>query len=565
MELKSKAKAESTNLQRGMSTAVIQKGTAEEIEQLLAAKQETGLWEKSYNCLLQEHEVFQNDLMELQDKLVGMQKEYENSQKELLSCSKSCSIKVSKLETRLQNAIKQRENLKTQLSESRAELRENKELNSLQQKEVLEIQQQAHSYKEEAERLENANRDLVSKIVDLNEQISQRRMAFESHADNVADVETELSWFQSKLNELFAVFESLKAENDGHQREILAIPVKGLTTNETDEKMLGRTKELELENSELHNTIAELLAEMSAQETEELNMDPIFAQSEIEKLSQKLEESSIQISQLETRFETAIREGDDLREELSSSERRLSQAKDLLQNVEDANYELEEKMVNMQRKIINYQRDAESASSQNADLKTELEEERSKVKRLNAEVTKFKHRSDELERNADLKQREIHDKDKVIQNLTASLAANRLRTESLLSELNAIQAQVEISEDEKLEMQDELYEAQKRIQDVDTHNRLITEENGNLSFEVQRFYQRLSELKASYKTCEHEKFDFQHQTMALQERVSKLEAQNNRSFKLPFDFSFIWRPPTLEYIATYDAVKQETDLRKKSD
>lgn len=78
-----------------MSTAVIQKGTAEEIEQLLAAKQETGLWEKSYNCLLQEHEVFQNDLMELQDKLVGMQKEYENSQKELLSCSKSCSIKVS--------------------------------------------------------------------------------------------------------------------------------------------------------------------------------------------------------------------------------------------------------------------------------------------------------------------------------------------------------------------------------------------------------------------------------------------------------------------------------------
>lgn len=149
--------------------------------------------------------------------------------------------------------------------------------------------------------------------------------------------------------------------------------------------------------------------------------------------------------------------------------------------------------------------------------------------------------------------------------MTASLAANRLRTESLLSELNEIQAQVEISEDEKLEMQDELYEAQKRIQDVDTHNRLITEENGNLSFEVQRFYQRLSELKASYKTCEHEKFDFQHQTMALQERVSKLEAQNNRSFKLPFDFSFIWRPPTLEYIATYDAVKQETDLRKKSD
>lgn len=314
----------------------------------------------------------------------------------------------------LQNARKERENLKTQLNESRDELREGKELNSLLQKEVLKIQHQADSHKEElvskqtqVEKLENANRDLVSKIADLNRQISQRRMAFESRAEKGTDVETELSWFQSKFNELLAVLESLKAEDYGHQRDYLVAPVKELTTKETNEETLDRITELELENSKLRGTIAELLSEMSAQEGEGLNMEPIYAQDDIEQLTQRLEESSIQISQLESSFEAAIREGDDLREELSSSERRMSQAKDLLQNVEDANYELEEKMANMQRKIINYQRDAESALRLNTDLKAELEEEKSKAKRLNTEVTKLKHRFDELERNTDLKQREI--------------------------------------------------------------------------------------------------------------------------------------------------------------
>lgn len=473
------------------------------------------------------------------------------------------------MEMQLQNARKERENLKTQLNESRDELREGKELNSLLQKEVLKIQHQADSHKEElvskqtqVEKLENANRDLVSKIADLNRQISQRRMAFESRAEKGTDVETELSWFQSKFNELLAVLESLKAEDYGHQRDYLVAPVKELTTKETDEETLDRITELELENSKLRGTIAELLSEMSAQEGEGLNMEPIYAQDDIEQLTQRLEESSIQISQLESSFEAAIREGDDLREELSSSERRMSQAKDLLQNVEDANYELEEKMANMQRKIINYQRDAESALRLNTDLKAELEEERSKAKRLNTEVTKLKHRFDELERNTDLKQGEIRDKDEIIKNLTASLAANKLRTDSLLGELNKIQAQIEISVEEKIEMQDELFEAQKRIQDADTHTRLITEENGDLSREVRRFYQRLSELKASYKTCEHEKFDFQQQAMALQERVSKLEAEIDKTIKLPFNFSFIWGPPTPEYVATYDAANQEIDLQK---
>lgn len=80
-----------------MSTAVIQRATLEDNEQLLAAKQEAAHWEESYNCLLQEKENFQNDLVEIQDKLANIQAEYERSQRELMSSSKNYKIKVSKM------------------------------------------------------------------------------------------------------------------------------------------------------------------------------------------------------------------------------------------------------------------------------------------------------------------------------------------------------------------------------------------------------------------------------------------------------------------------------------
>ena len=94
---KNELEREFANLQQEMSsstTALLHRSTVEDNEQLLAAKQEAAHWEESYNCLLQEKEVIQNDLMELQDKMAGTQAEYEKSQKELVNCSKNYSIKV---------------------------------------------------------------------------------------------------------------------------------------------------------------------------------------------------------------------------------------------------------------------------------------------------------------------------------------------------------------------------------------------------------------------------------------------------------------------------------------
>ena len=97
---KDELEKEFANLQRELSsstTALLHSSTVEDNEQLLAAKQEAAHWEESYNCLVQEKEVIQNDLMELQDRLAGMQAEYEKSQRELVNCSKNYSIKVCKI------------------------------------------------------------------------------------------------------------------------------------------------------------------------------------------------------------------------------------------------------------------------------------------------------------------------------------------------------------------------------------------------------------------------------------------------------------------------------------
>ena len=97
---KDELEKEFTNLQRELSSstaALLHRSTLEDNEHLLAAKQEAAHWEESYNCLVQEKEVIQNDLMELQDKLAGIQAEYEKSQREQVNCSKNYSIKVCKI------------------------------------------------------------------------------------------------------------------------------------------------------------------------------------------------------------------------------------------------------------------------------------------------------------------------------------------------------------------------------------------------------------------------------------------------------------------------------------
>ena len=467
----------------------------------------------------------------------------------------------------LQNASKQRENFKIQLGESRDELRKNKETHSLLQGEVLEIQKQAEGSKGELaakirqiEKLETANKDLASRLEDLKEQLSKQRMSMELHATQSKVVETEMNLSQVKITELDTSLQSIKTERDNLQRELFVVSSKLTTMEEANRKSLDKVAELDLENSRLHDNIAGLESDMFAQGRRFSQLEPTYVQAkdEIEQLTVKLEESSITISQLETSYETAIRERDDVREELALSERRIAETRSLLQKTEDASNEVEQKLAAMKSQMLKYEGQIESASKQKTNFKAELEEERSKVTRLKKDLTKTKSRFEELQRNLESSKKDSSNKDEIIEELRASVTAYELKTESLFSEVSKLQAQMEITEEEKRELQEETLDAQKRIRDVTADNRQSSEENEKLNLEMQSFYKRLSELQASYNACEHEKYDFQHQAMALQQQVTKLEAELEEAVNQRSTCEVRMQ----EYSATYSAVNQEATLLK---
>ena len=96
---KDELEKEFANLQREMSSssAMVSTGNSEEqSDQLLSAKQEAAQWEESYNFVVQEKEVLQREVVELQDKLAGLQAESEKLQREILNNNKNYSIKVGR-------------------------------------------------------------------------------------------------------------------------------------------------------------------------------------------------------------------------------------------------------------------------------------------------------------------------------------------------------------------------------------------------------------------------------------------------------------------------------------
>ena len=133
---------------------------------------------------------------------------------------------------------------------------------------------------------------------------------------------------------------------------------------------------------------------------------------------------------------------------------------------------------------------------------------------------------EEIRKTKEWIKKESENKDKTINELRASVAAYELKTESLYSEVSKLQAQIEITEEEKRELREEVLDVKRRVHDAVVYNRQASEENEELNLEIQSFYKRrLSELQASYIACENEKHDFQHQTTALKQKVTKLEAE----------------------------------------
>lgn len=309
------------------------------------------------------------------------------------------------------------------------------------------------------------------------------------------------------------------------EQDILKRGMAALQNEFAELHLEGEKIAKEILNSDKNYSLNEL--EMFAQEQLLLQLEPFFTRDkeEIEVLAANLEESSIKVSQLKANYESALHERDVIQEELTLSEHRITETKAMLQKTEDANNEIEKDMEAMKSEFLKYQAHMENTMGQIENLKVELEEERSKVAKLNVELARAKSSNGEVHKSVGRDEKDSTNEEKNIDELRAFVGEYETKTESLHNEVSKLQAMIEESELEKKELQQEVLDAQKRVSDATTDNIQTAEEIKKLSLEIQEFYKRLSELQACYNECQHERSDFQGQTMALQQEVIKLQAE----------------------------------------
>lgn len=247
-------------------------------------------------------------------------------------------------------------------------------------------------------------------------------------------------------------------------------------------------------------------------------------EDEMETLNAKLKESSAKINQLEANYESALRERNEIHEELELAEHKIAETRALLHETEDVNFETQDRVETLTSELRKYKANMKSTTKQIARFEAALEEERLKVAELSRELARARLRSVEVQKKAERDKKESAIKDKTIDELKASLEHYNAKTESLLNAMSNLQAQIFRSEKQKKELEHRVCTAEKKAHEATTDSEQIVEENQKLNLEIEGFYVRLSEMQALYNECQSERTDFECQAMALQQKVTKLES-----------------------------------------
>lgn len=308
-------------------------------------------------------------------------------------------------------------------------------------------------------------------------------------------------------------------ENEVIQWDQVELQDKFAELQSEGEKMLK-----EILNFNEHFNIKELELFAHRRIFSQLEPSHAFDEDEIEALTEKLEESSIKIVQLEANYESALREKIEIQEELALAQLRIAETQALLQKTEDANNETEQNMESTKSQLSKYEVHMDNTTKQIAKFEAELEEERAKVVKLNKELASTPSHNEVAQRKAHSNERESTLKDDTIYELRTSVDEYETKIELLYSEVNKLKAQMELAEEENKELHQQVLDAENRVFDVAAENGQTKAENQQLSLEIQSFYKRLSELQACYNECQRERSDFQCETMALQQKVVKLQA-----------------------------------------
>lgn len=217
-----------------MNEAPVLESGFDEFE-LLDLREKLSQYETELKDVTEVRDTLQNELGDIQRRFLVLESERDQYRRQSQTSGKEGSLTVTKYEIQVQNISKQRDGLKQSLEELREEVRKNRAVISRLQREVLDVQKNANTYKEQCavathriDTLQANNQSLDEQLDKLKSEYSKCQTMLEVQRRQHLIVEEKVRTYESRITELECSIDKVTEERDAIQRE-LVVSVNKLT------------------------------------------------------------------------------------------------------------------------------------------------------------------------------------------------------------------------------------------------------------------------------------------------------------------------------------------------
>lgn len=282
------------------------------------------------------------------------------------------------------------------------------------------------------------------------------------------------------------------------------------------------TAELQSDNCRLRQRVQDLEAELCEASLRQSLAESAYQQSrlQMDDLLNQLDNSSDIIHELETCCDINVEEKSEFDSQLRHTERQLTELRVSLEQTEEENGDLERKLLESEKHVQRLEAQLQMGAKQKDQLIYELEEEKEMANALQQDVLSLQKGLLSSRRKMDFYKREIGSKEVVEDELKANNSKLKRRNNELEEELNKIQSALRRLESNQVELQEDLLQTHRILDEVQLDYKIVSEEKDALNEELKAFYERHRELKMTYRLCVHEKNEKEQEIAVL---VAKVE------------------------------------------
>ena len=275
--------------------------------------------------------------------------------------------------------------------------------------------------------------------------------------------------------------------------------------------------ELRSENFQLQRHVQDLEAKLHDVHKE--------SRLQVDDLTNTLDLTTDQINILETSYNKTVVEKIESDSQLKHTERQLSELRVSLERTEAENDELERKLEGAQNQIQKVEDHLKMATETKGHLTNELDQTEEKVHILKQEVSLLQKIGLERQKNLNWCEREVHSKQSVASELIENSSDLRRKNDELNKEIKALQRAVEEFQKEHITLQEEFYQTQHVLDEVQSEYKLVADERAALNEELHLFYQKHREIQVVCQLCVYEKHEKEQEITLLKRYVEKIEQE----------------------------------------